>query len=96
MKKIFLLTACALLSAAAMAQTAATKPDPFQPVRFMVGDWVGEASGEPGKGGVDQMAILIFETANQGNVVLNVPLQGMTTGNLQAHYDQPHGGNGNK
>jgi hypothetical protein len=52
--------------------------------------------GEPGKGGVDQMAILIYETANPGNIVLNVPLQGMATGNLQAHYDQPHGSNWNK
>ena len=52
--------------------------------------------GEPGKGGVDQMRIFIYETANPGNVVLNVPLQGLGTGNLQAHYDQPHGGNGNK
>ena len=45
-------------------------------------------AGEPGA--LDKMAIRIFETANSGNVVLYVPLQFMTTGNLQAHYDQPH------
>lgn len=45
-------------------------------------------AGEPGSN--DRMGILIFETANPANVVLNVPLQLMTTGNLQAHYDQPH------
>lgn len=45
-------------------------------------------AGEPGTN--DRMGILIFETANPANVVLNVPLQTMTTGNLQAHYDQPH------
>lgn len=44
--------------------------------------------GEPGSS--DQMRIYIFETANPGNVVLNVPLQVLTGGNLQAHYDQPH------
>jgi hypothetical protein len=44
--------------------------------------------GEPGSS--DQMAILIYETANPANVVLNVPLQLLTGGNLQAHYDQPH------
>lgn len=44
--------------------------------------------GEPG--GSDQMAIHIFETANPANVVLDVPLQVLTGGNLQAHYDQPH------
>jgi len=46
-------------------------------------------AGEPGRG-VDQMAILIYETANPANVVLNVPLQVISGGNLQAHFDQPH------
>lgn len=44
--------------------------------------------GEPGSS--DQMAIRIYETLNPANVVLNVPLQVLTGGNLQAHYDQPH------
>lgn len=45
-------------------------------------------AGEPGR--EDKAAFLIYETANPGNVVLNVPLQNLTGGNLQAHYDQPH------
>ena len=45
-------------------------------------------AGEPGD--FDQMAIKIYETANPGNVVLDVPLQYLDGGNLQAHYDQPH------
>jgi len=45
--------------------------------------------GEPGSG-VDQAALLIYETADATNVVLNVPLQYLSGGNLQAHYDQPH------
>jgi hypothetical protein len=45
-------------------------------------------AGEPGIN--DQARLYIFETANPGNVVLNVPLQNLTGGNLQAHYDQPH------
>ena len=44
--------------------------------------------GEPGT--EDKMAIKIYETANPANVVLNVPLQLLSGGNLQAHYDQPH------
>lgn len=51
-------------------------------------------AGEPGSS--DKMAILIFETANPANVVLNIPLTFLTGGNLQAHFDQPHGDNGNK
>lgn len=44
--------------------------------------------GEPGR--EDEMQILIYETANPGNVILDVPLQKLSGGNLQAHYDQPH------
>lgn len=41
--------------------------------------------GEPGSS--DRMAIKIYKGAQ---VVLDVPLQVLTGGNLQAHYDQPH------
>ena len=44
--------------------------------------------GEPGSS--DRMAIKIYQTANPANVVLNVPLQKLSGGNLQAHFDQPH------
>lgn len=44
--------------------------------------------GEPGSS--DQASLLIYQTSNPANVVLNVPLQLLTGGNLQAHYDQPH------
>jgi hypothetical protein len=44
--------------------------------------------GEPGS--ADRMAIKIYQTANPANVVLNVPLQVLSGGNLQAHFDQPH------
>lgn len=44
--------------------------------------------GEPGRN--DEMAIMIYETANPSNVALDVPLQKLSGGNLQAHYDQPH------
>ena len=45
--------------------------------------------GEPG-GGSDQAALKIFQTSNSSNVVLDIPLQLITGGNLQAHFDQPH------
>ena len=45
-------------------------------------------AGEPG--GNDQAALKIFQTSNPGNVVLDVPLQQLIGGNLQAHFDQPH------
>lgn len=45
-------------------------------------------AGEPGRS--DMMAMRVYETANPGNVVLDVPQQLLDGGNLQAHYDQPH------
>lgn len=45
-------------------------------------------AGEPGSS--DQAALRIYETADPANVVLNLPLQTLSGGNLQAHYDQPH------
>ena len=44
--------------------------------------------GEPG-GRNDRAQIQIF--APDGSLVLNVPMSALTRGNLQAHYDQPHG-----
>jgi hypothetical protein len=44
--------------------------------------------GEPGSD--DRAALKVYETANPTNVVLEVPLQVLSGGNLQAHYDQPH------
>ena len=43
-------------------------------------------NGEPGRR--DMLAFLIYETANPSNVVLSLPLQLLTNGNLQAHFDQ--------
>jgi len=45
-------------------------------------------AGEPGRN--DQAALKVYETANTSNVVLDVSLQPITGGNIQAHYDQPH------
>ena len=53
-------------------------------------------SGEPDNKRTDQIAILIYTTGDPSDVKLSVPLQFITAGNIQAHYDQPHGGNGNK
>ncbi len=44
--------------------------------------------GEPGRD--DQARFLVYETAAPANVVLDVPLQNLTGGNIQAHFDQPH------
>src|SRR5262245_79683 len=45
-------------------------------------------AGEPGVD--DEMAIKIYKTSDPTDVVLDVPLQKLIGGNLQAHFDQPH------
>ena len=47
-------------------------------------------SGEPG-GNNDRAQIQIFAPDN--SLVLDVPMDFLDNGNLQAHYDQPHGNN---
>jgi hypothetical protein len=44
--------------------------------------------GEPGSS--DRAALRIYKTSDPAEVVLNLPLQVLSGGNLQAHYDQPH------
>lgn len=38
------------LSAASVQETPARKPDPWEPVRFLLGKWEGDVQGEPGVG----------------------------------------------
>jgi hypothetical protein len=76
------------------------QPPPAAPLDTLVGTGIGRYdgtdgytvqftlvdSGEPG-GSEDRIALRIFLGST---VVLNVPLQDITKGNLQAHFDQPH------
>ena len=43
-----------LVLGAAAAVPADLQTDRWQPIRFMLGSWLGEASGEPGKGTVER------------------------------------------
>ncbi len=73
---------------------------PNAPVDTIVGVGTGRYNGLPGytvnftlvdagePGTADQIALVI--TAPGGGVVLNLPIQNITGGNIQAHYDQPH------
>jgi len=75
---------------------------PNAPLDTLIGEGIGKFNnvdgftiqftlvdaGEPGT--LDKAGLKIFETAHPSNVVLNLPLTFMNTGNLQAHFDQPH------
>jgi hypothetical protein len=85
--------------------TCVSNGDPFPPVapfNTFMGVGVGELNGVPGSvieftfvdngepGKNDQAAIRIFAPGSS-TVVLDVPLQDLSHGNIQAHFDQPHG-----
>lgn len=73
---------------------------PVAPINEMIGKGEGRYDGAEGysiaftlidngePGTKDKLAFMIYETANVKNVVLNLPLQLLTKGNLQAHFDQ--------
>ena len=81
---------------------AIVQAPPAAPLDTLIGVGTGRYNGTPGytieftlvdagePGINDKAALRIYETANPGNVVLNIPLQVLSGGNLQAHYDQPH------
>lgn len=54
-----LAVAFVLLASAALAADSA-KPDPWAPVRFLVGEWEGIAEGQPGKGTVSRMYAFVL------------------------------------
>lgn len=73
---------------------------PVAPINEMIGSGVGRYdgmdgytvsftlidNGEPGRS--DMIGLLIYQTTEPSNVVLSLPLQLLTKGNLQAHFDQ--------
>jgi hypothetical protein len=79
-----------------------TQAPPAAPLDTMVGVGTGRYNnvdgytveftfvdyGEPGSS--DRAALKVYRTSNPSQVVLNIPLQVLEGGNLQAHYDQPH------
>jgi hypothetical protein len=52
MRASALLLWCALATPLAALSADGKKPDPWEPVRFLIGRWEGTTEGEPGKGTV--------------------------------------------
>ena len=52
MLQLVTLTGTLVWGAVAWAQPAPAKQDPWEPIRFMAGEWEGESDGQPGKGTV--------------------------------------------
>jgi hypothetical protein len=91
-----------LTTVACTDDPAIIQAPPPAPLDTLIGTGIGRYNGVDGytieftlvdygePGGDDQARLLIYPTGNPGAPVLNVPLQLLSHGNLQAHYDQPH------
>lgn len=91
-----------LVTTACTDDPAIIQQPPPAPLDTLIGVGTGRFNNKPGytieftlvdagePGGNDQMGMKIYEAANPSNVVLDLPLQQLNNGNLQAHYDQPH------
>ena len=93
-----------LTSAECIDDPAVNPEPPAAPFDTFIGDGDGSLNGVDGAsihftfvdsgepGGKNDLAAIRITSAG-GAIVLDFPLTVLTGGNIQAHYDQPHGGN---
>lgn len=91
-----------LATVACTDDPAITQAPPAAPLDTLIGRGTGSFNGTAGytveftlvdygePGSSDRMALKVYQASNPGNVVLDIPLQVLVNGNLQAHFDQPH------
>ena len=91
-RRLWLSALCAVgltasLDRAAALQTPAP-PDPWSPIRFMVGEWEGESEGEPGKGTVKRTYkfVLNDKFLNEENVSAYPPQPKNEKGEVHHHW----------
>ena len=77
-----------LMLTAAPSATPTPSPDPWSQVRFLEGDWVGTAEGEPGIGTVHRsyQFILGYRFLQERNVSAYAPKQPNSGGELHEHW----------
>jgi hypothetical protein len=75
-------------SAPAVSPTPAPAADPWAPLRFLEGEWIGRAEGEPGVGTVHRsyQFVLGHRFLHERNVSAYVPKQPQTTGEVHEHW----------
>jgi hypothetical protein len=76
------------LAAEAPAPAVTPPPDPWAPVRFLEGEWVGTAQGEPGVGTVHRSYAFVLghRFLHERNVSAYAPKKPATGGELHEHW----------
>ncbi len=83
-----ILTFALLLLPGARVAAAQTGADPWAPVRFLVGEWQGQAEGQPGKGTVQRSYAFVLKDRflHERNVSTYPPQEANTAGEVHEHW----------
>jgi hypothetical protein len=84
----FLALFCTFGGSSASGSQTPPSPDPWEPLRFLEGDWTGTARGEPGIGTVHRtyQFILGYRFLHERNVSAYAPRQPDTPGEVHEHW----------
>ena len=76
------------LAITAAAQQPTPKPDPWEPVRFLLGEWRGTATGDPGEGAVTRSYELVLENRfiHERNRSSYAPREAGEDGEVHEHW----------
>jgi hypothetical protein len=80
--------ACLLLATARQPGAQDAKPDPWQPVRFLVGEWQGTAEGQAGTGTVRRTYAFVLDDRylHERNVSTYPPQAANRAGEVHEHW----------
>ena len=83
-----ILTLSLLLLPGARFAAAQTSADPWAPVRFLVGEWQGQAEGQPGKGTVQRSYTFVLKDRflHERNVSTYPPQEANKAGEVHEHW----------
>jgi hypothetical protein len=83
-----ILTLSLLLLPGARFAAAQTSADPWTPVRFLVGEWQGQAEGQPGKGTVQRSYTFVLKDRflHERNVSTYPPQEANKAGEVHEHW----------
>lgn len=82
------LAVCALVLPAAPVSSLQSKPDPWEPIRFLAGAWEGRAEGQAGTGSVRRTYafVLADRYLHEKNVSTYPPQEANKTGEVHEHW----------
>ncbi len=77
-----------LFASAAITEAQNDKPDPWAPIRFLIGEWTGTSSGDPGAGTVSRSYEFVLGNRfiHERNTSTYPPQEKNKTGEVHQHW----------